>query len=168
MKVIAKSRNGKMLKIGEDEKSAKWYFLADPVIKFVEGNIEVGSEVTIKYEQSGGKSIITYITKGEGISTETPPKDSKPTCEICGKELKDSKYKKCYSCQYLNKNEENSNTPTEYIDTSISKDELIKREAVAHATSRVMIGLQGHINPNNVSTIYTTVYNIILKLVENK
>jgi len=167
MKVIAIMRTGKMLKIGTNENDATWYFLADPVVNFVKDNISNGDEVTIKYDRSGGKSTITYITKGKGESQQTTPKESPPqgvqpelkfVCEECGKPLKDDRYKKCYTC--------NQKNPAKVAVTS--KDELIKREAVAHATSRVMIGLQGHIEPKNVKDIFTEVYNTILGLVENK
>jgi len=107
-KIIAKSRNGKMLKIGTDEKDATWYFLAESVVKFVETGIKIGDEVTIKYNQSGGKATINYITKGKGESQQSKPASTETkstgfTCEECGAELKDGKYKKCYTCNQKKK-----------------------------------------------------------------
>jgi len=112
MKVIARTGTGNMLKIGKGEKDAEWYFLDAPVIQFVKNSIKNGDEVTIKYNKSGGKATITYITKGEGESQQTPKeeksvekKETGYKCSNCGTALKDNKYTKCYTCNQKAKND---------------------------------------------------------------
>lgn len=209
-KVIARTKNGKMLKIGTDEKDAKWYFLSDAVVEYVASGIKNGDEVTIKYEAKDGKSTINYITKGKGESQQskpTPTETKTPTytCEVCGKELKDDKYKKCYECnakkvsnpkettqpstkdepQYKcidcgarlkdNKYKKcytcNQKNPVKTYDSSptgTARDNLIKREAIGHMTSRSLISLQGHVDPDNIHEIIKKLYTTYLTLIDEK
>lgn len=106
MKIIAKSRNGKMLKIGTDEKSAKWYFLSDKVVEFVKTGINKGDEVEIETTKKNGKYTVNFIKKASATTSQPQePSNDVPTCEDCGKELKDAKYKKCYTCNQNSKEE---------------------------------------------------------------
>ena len=59
MKIIAKTSNGQMLKLGTGEKDAKWYFLAENVVKFA-ATIEVGEE-TLKEVQGGVAAFKPFI-----------------------------------------------------------------------------------------------------------
>ncbi len=102
MKVFAVMKGEKMLKIGTDDKSARWYFLTDKVREFVKKAIKKGDEVEIKHVSKNGDNYITFIEKSNG---ETKATDV-PTCEDCGRTLKDAKYKKCYTC-----NEKAKQTP---------------------------------------------------------
>ena len=78
MRVIAFSKNGAMLKIGEDEKTAKWYFLTDAVRDYVSKNIKRGDNVDIRYDTNDGKYTITYISKNGGATQpKTTTKSSK-------------------------------------------------------------------------------------------
>ena len=67
-----------MLKIGEDEKTAKWYFLTDAVRDYVSKNIKRGDNVDIRYDTNDGKYTITYISKNGGATQpKTTAKSSK-------------------------------------------------------------------------------------------
>lgn len=82
MKIIAKSKNGKMLKIGDDDKTAKWLFMTEPVQDFVNKNtIVVGDEVEFQQENKNGSFTITNITKkGQvGSGTSAPNKVASKT-----------------------------------------------------------------------------------------
>ena len=171
MIVIAKSRSGQMVKVGENEADSKWYGLSTKVATFVKTGIEIGDKVTIKSEEDAGKNIITFISKDSKTTTTKkyiptkstpPPTEEPPTgfiCSECGVALKDNKYSTCYACSLKLKDKVNK-SPEEH-----DKQDSIKRQAVAHATSRVLISLQGHIDPNNVNTIFNTIYDNILKKV---
>lgn len=114
MKIVAISRNQDMVKIGANESTAKWYFLSAPVEKFIKsGGIKRGDEVNFKAEkQSKGQTII-FIKKGAGeAQPDEPTATNVPTCEVCGKQLKDAKYKKCYIC-----NKKAKETPKEEHET---------------------------------------------------
>jgi len=159
MKVFAVSRNGKMLKLGNDDKSAKWYFLSNKVVDFVKGNIKVGEEVSIQYDENGGKYTINYITKGKEEPKQTIKSEPQYKCKECGTPLKDGKYEKCYEC---NKKELQI---TNNLTKSTSTNESIKRQAIGHMTSRTLSALQGPINPDNEEIIVEKIYKKFQKLV---
>lgn len=75
MKIIAKSKNGKMLKIGESEESCKWYFIAENVLKFA-SSLNVKETVNIKHEQRNGKLYLTFISKGDAPAPSSKPSGS--------------------------------------------------------------------------------------------
>jgi hypothetical protein len=75
MKIVAKSKNGKMLKIGEDEKTAKWFFMTESVQGFVEKTaIVVGDEVDFQQENKNGSFTITNIVKKGQSGSAAPAK----------------------------------------------------------------------------------------------
>ena len=51
---------------------------------------------------------------------------------------------------------------------STDVQDSIKRQATAHATSRVLIALQGHVTPDNWESLSTKIYNHLLKLINNE
>ncbi len=139
-----------------------WTVCSKKVYDFVKANFKEGDNVTPTFgsEEKDGMKYVTLVKKGGAPApAKTSADDGKPKCKACGYPLKDDKYEKCYKCNQKNP----APKSTKGKDT-----DLIKREAVAHATSRVMIGMQGHVDPNNVKDIFTEVYQIILDLVEGK
>ena len=66
-KVNRVSKNGKMLELIDDKGAKDWYFLAQPVIAYVQNNIKVNDEVDVKTEESGDETTITFITKKGGV-----------------------------------------------------------------------------------------------------
>jgi hypothetical protein len=165
-KVLGKGTDGKTIKITSADDGEKWYALSSKVQSFVKTGINVGDSVDFKVTDDNGIEVISFISKTPITEKFTPKKIVKKvseyTCNECGAPLKDNKYSTCYTCSMKLKKEVN-NSPEEK-----SRQESIQRQAVAHATSRVLIALQGHIDPNNVLDIYNTVYDNILNKVENK
>lgn len=148
-KIVAFGRQGKMVKVEHKDGKMDWFFLSDKVLSFIK-NFNIGDEVEFRSEEQKGNKIMTFITKSSGgnISVESPisPKSSfipKPSPQNTnfgfGGEFQKSK------------------TPEERND--------IRRQAVLHATSRVLIGLQGTFDINTFPEISTTIYNHFLKLV---
>ena len=168
MKYITAYKKGKkaLLKIKLDDGSDKWMETTDAVLNFAKKNFDENDEVNVEYTEKNGKYKASRVTS-PGKASKKAPEDStvKNVCEDCGKELKDDRYTKCYSCNKKAPKEEKTSKKTT---NTTDKDELIKREAIAHATSRVMIGLQGQIDVNNCTDIFETIYNNILKLVDNE
>lgn len=61
----------------------------------VVANINKGDEVVVEFDKRGEARYASKIVKpGESVEE----KSSGAVCEVCGKALKDSKYKKCYDC----------------------------------------------------------------------
>jgi len=145
---------------GNGEKT--WTVCSKKVYDFVKANFKEGDYVSPTFgdKEQDGMKYVTLVKKGaQGAPAKTAADDGKPKCEDCGYPLKDAKYKKCYKC--------NQKDPAPKV-TKGKDTDLIKREAVAHATSRVMIGLQGQYDINNVKDVYEQVYKFILDLVEGK
>jgi hypothetical protein len=76
-----------------------WYNLNDPVIPYLE-KMNKGDEVIVTFEKKG---VSRYVSKLVIAGAEAPKEEAKTSstgfaCEICGKELKDGKFKKCYMC----------------------------------------------------------------------
>jgi hypothetical protein len=79
MKVLARSKQGNMLKIEDATrpKGYQWYFLDPTILKFAE-SINNGDDIEIKSEDKAGQLTITYVTKtGTAAVTSTP--STKPT-----------------------------------------------------------------------------------------
>jgi len=195
-----KTVGAKNAMIALDENGKKvWYHTYQKVYEGAKQYLKEGDEVEIKLaeEEKGGLKVITFIKKiGQSTPKPQPSNTGKPTCEDCGAELKDSKYKKCWKCNQKAQNDTtvknlSSDTPkcTEcgkaLKDSKYTKcfacnqknlvkkedsfdGELSKRQTVAHATSRVLIALQGQLDLNNVTAAYSTIYNHILELIDKK
>ncbi len=145
MKIWNISKNNKMYFIGDvekkedvkgDQKEARWYLItakiADEAKKF-----KVGDDVDIKSSLQGSSFYLNFIGKiGTGPKTETPPGGGASSASS-GKEKK-----------YWGKSPEERND--------------IKRQAIAHATSRV---LQGAVTPDNVIELIEKVYKKFVELV---
>lgn len=98
-RVVRISRNKDMYKIGVDEVSSIWYFLTEAVQAYAATiNVVVGDTVTFDSNLEGGKNVIAKVNKGAATGTSSGGGTSTYTCESCGASLKDSKYKKCYTC----------------------------------------------------------------------
>jgi len=92
-KIICKKSDNKAFKLGEN-----WYNLNDNVIPYLE-KMNKGDEVIVTFEKKG---VSRYVSKLINVA-EAPVEEKKKsstgyTCEVCGKELKDGKFKKCYTC----------------------------------------------------------------------
>ena len=145
MKIIKIGKTRKYFQIadqGQDEKTADWYTVSDNLLQYTK-DMKEGDEVSIKFETRPGyngsiTNFLTYIVKG----SQSVPINTSTT---------HSGAQKSYG-----------------YDKSSEVQDSIKRQATAHATSRVLIALQGHVTPDNFEVLSTKVYNHILKLINNE
>jgi len=148
MKFLAHSKNGLMLKMEDttNPKGYEWYFIAPDLMEFAK-TIEKEADLNLKIENKNQGLTITamqIIKKGEVVN-DFKPKDVEFKCAKCGAKLKDDTYKTCYTCSMELRNQL-ANSPEEK-----EKQEVSKRQTVAHAVSRALIALQGHVDPNNIN-----------------
>jgi len=161
IKVAAKKT---MLKVAIDGQE-KWATCTPQVLGFAKNTFKGGEEVDIQSEATGEVGLhITRISKagqGGGVTTSTPSTTGKPTCKDCGKELKDAKYEKCYTC--------NKNNPAPKSGGSYGKSPevqaSIKRQAIGHMVSRTLIALTGQIDRNSVIEVMEVLYKKYQELV---
>ncbi len=82
-----------------------WAKTTKAVYEYALKNFKEGEECEFEYTEKNDSYFINRILKkGSGTTTkktETKP-SSKAKCKDCGKELKDSKYEKCYTCNQKN------------------------------------------------------------------
>jgi len=94
-KILAKKGDNKAFKLDD----GNWYNLNDLVIPYLE-KMSKGDEVVVTFEKKG---VSRYVSKLVGAgAAETPKTETTSStgfaCEVCGKELKDGKFKKCFMC----------------------------------------------------------------------
>jgi len=109
--LVAYQNKGKnLIKIGLDDGKEKWATTSAEVYDYAKKNFtskeEVEYDMTVK---NGQYHIEAIYKKGQKGKTVAPKEEvERPTltkgfkCEECGKELKDGKYKKCYTCNKKN------------------------------------------------------------------
>lgn len=140
----------RMIKVYTDDtdKTGTWYSCSDAVYGFVDKNFKEGDSVALQTD----KDIVVKVTKGEGAvqETQTTPKF---VCEDCGKELKDDKYKKCYTC---NKKAPKTSTGGAYKSPEVQ--ESIRKQAIGNMTSRSLISLQGQVDVNAIHEVIKALY----------
>jgi len=123
VKINAKNTKGNAF-YGDD---GQWYNVFDAKVKEDYDKIAKLEVVEIEYELKDGRKIVSKIKKVDGNTTSNSTQNtnttkteevSKPAtgfkCEVCGKELKDGKFKKCFVCNKngATKKEEPKPTPT--------------------------------------------------------
>lgn len=156
MKIVKRSQNGKMLKIGEDLENSTWYFMTPKVMEFVNKkngeefvNFNVGDEVTIKDEDKNGSKTITFIEKGKGGAHEGPKAASSSSAP------KGTVIKTGSEAPYEKK----------YYGKSIEERMDIKRQAIGNMVSRSLIGLQGHVDLKNIEETIEKLYKKYTEMV---
>jgi hypothetical protein len=155
-----------LVKIAMDDGKERWmetskavYGFAKKALKGSEKGGYKGDEVKVTYTEENGKYNCTRIEKiGGSSASKSATTDGKPKCSDCGKELKDDKYKKCYTC-----NKKNPSPKT--TDRTSAVNESIKRQAIGHMTSRSLVALQGTLDPNTIQDIIRTLYKLYTELV---
>ncbi len=169
MKLFSKSTNGKMLKIGETPQNANFYFMTDAV-KAVVDNFKMGDEVVIQTKSENGYEWITSLSK-PGVPL--PPAPTKPVAQTqpittgakpdVGVTPQKTGYlpKEEWIAQQKAKGLWKENPVDKGSDTNAS----IKRQAIAHATSRTMIGMQHLITETNIEEVMERVYKKYQELV---
>lgn len=140
MKLIKKGTAGKMVLIGEDSKSAKWYVIGENVQKFISGYNE-NDPISIRSEKVNGKDVLTFISKGGNGSL--PSAASQPESRL-GEDKPVGKSAYTPTTKSYTKSPEEQNT--------------IKRQAIMHAVSRSLNALQGFVNLDNIEEVTTKLY----------
>jgi len=94
-KILAKKGDNKAFKLDD----GNWYNLNDPVIPYLE-KMNKGDEVLVTFEKKGVSRYVSKLTTGkvETPNTETKTSTTGFACEVCGAELKDGRFKKCFMC----------------------------------------------------------------------
>lgn len=190
MKLFIKSPNGRMIKVGETAEKAKFYFLTDAV-KPKMGQFNIGDEVTISTMSENGADFCTDIVKGSaGITAPTPtPVVSKPAStpavvapvapvkqvstgstasngnNFTPVAKKPFLPKEEWIAQQKAEGKWNADAPKTSYSKSPEEQNTIKRQAIAHATSRAMIGMQHLIDGNNIEEVMERVYKKFQELV---
>jgi hypothetical protein len=93
-KIICKKSDNKAFKLGEN-----WYNLNDNVIPYLE-KMNKGDEVVVTFEKKGVSRYVSKLVSANAVA-ETKTETTSSTgfvCEVCGKGLKDGKFKKCFMC----------------------------------------------------------------------
>ena len=132
-----------MVKYSEDG-SELWVFCSSQVKNFAKENFKEGEEVEFEIEEKDGQQWIKGYIKKVGtneVGNSSPSTDKESTSK---------------------------NITSYYGKHDRSVQESIKRQAVAHATSRVMICLQGQVDRNDCIEIYNTLYDAILTKVNGQ
>jgi len=141
-KIICKKSDNKAFKLSD----GNWYNLNDPVIPYLE-KMAKGDEITVIYEKKGTSRYVSKLT-GAG-AVETPKAETTSStgfaCEVCGKELKDGTFQKCFMCNKkgLTKKESASTagtTATKYDNPE--KTASIQRGNALNAAAAVASGQQ--------------------------
>lgn len=164
MKYLIAYKNDKgkyLIKIGLDDGKEKWATTSEAVYTYAKANFKAKEDVEYEMTDKNGQYNVTKIMKkGQKSVTKTEPvkteseKSSEFKCEVCGKELKDGKYKKCFVCNKKNptpKTDTTAKTTTytggqrDAVGQSIEKQAMMKASADAVATA-----MQGQINDIDV------------------
>lgn len=92
-KIICKKSDNKAFKLGDN-----WYNLNDNVVEVL-AKLNKGDEVVVTYEKKGVSRYVSKLVSAKEAPKEEPKKSTTGySCEICGKELKTGKFKKCFMC----------------------------------------------------------------------
>lgn len=167
-KAAAKKVMIRFLELGG--KTGVWTSCSQAVKDYASKNFKSGDEVHVQYEDGENNMLhVSRIEKGAGsdvkggatASSASTTNTGKPTCSDCGVEVKDAKYTKCYACNQKNPASKSKGASGR----SPEVNESIKRQAIGHMTSRSLIALQGHVDPNNLAGIAETLYKKFQELV---
>jgi hypothetical protein len=88
-----KAKNGKGFLLNGYEE----WFNADEKAELILAKIDEGTEVEVTFFKKGVNRIVTLIKIVGGAMSEAKT-EAGFKCEVCGKELKDGKFKKCFMC----------------------------------------------------------------------
>lgn len=162
--LVAYTKGSKnLLKIGMDDGTEKWATTTAEVVAYAKANFKPEEEAKFEMTEKNGQYHVTRVLKpGESASAPaSTTSDGKPKCSDCGKELKDSKYKKCYECNKKNTAPKESksgsyNSPEEQT----RKNKLGIMSASAQAVATAMQGQLG--DASALADMIITVYEKLL------
>jgi hypothetical protein len=94
LKILAKKSDNKAFKGSDDS----WYNLNDNVIPYLE-KMNKGDEILVTYEKKGVSRYVSKLTSATAVEQKTETASSTGfACGVCGKEMKDGKFKVCFVC----------------------------------------------------------------------
>ena len=161
-KVAYKKGKKLLLKIDTQDKTdnpVKWMNTTEAVYNYVKSNFEEDDEIGIEYTKKGQLFHVVRVNKDgkssekdeEAVTTEPADntkeetktsikEDGKFYCEDCGKELKDDKYKNCYTCNQKNPSK------GKYSQRSPEVQASIKMQVAYKAAAEAMLVFTGTIS----------------------
>jgi len=163
MKFIKAAKTKKMLQVEIDGKE-EWTNTNENVYNFAKSKFKNGDEIELQYSEQDGMKFVTRITGSGGASTEketSSSPESKYTCEDCGVSLKDSKYKKCYTCNQ--KNPSPKAEKSNYYAKSPEDKEQIKRLSVLSSAAKAAQVVQGQVDVNALADYVLNLYDAFYK-----
>jgi DNA-directed RNA polymerase subunit RPC12/RpoP len=92
--IACKKTDNKAFKGKEDE---NWYNINNDVIPVLE-KLSKNDEIMVTYEQKGVVRQVSKIVTANVVQAPITNPGSGYKCSVCGKELKDGNYKKCFEC----------------------------------------------------------------------
>lgn len=109
-KILAKKGDNKAFKLDD----GNWYNLNDNVVPYLE-KMNKGSEVIVTFEKKGVSRYVSKLTVAGTVEASQVETTSTTgfICEVCGKELKDGKFKKCFMCNKSGATKKETSAPTE-------------------------------------------------------
>jgi len=152
MKYFNVSPNGEMIKVGEDKKTAIWYYLGSFKSQINVNTLKENDFVTIKFEKRGGSNFLTAFSLGENV-------------------IKEQKQETTTEVKTQTENKQEPDTQTEKVpddDKWLAKDLRIQRQAIGKMTAKALIALQGIITVENVIDLIDKIYNKFREKVEGK
>ena len=164
-KIVRKAKKTPMLRIGEDMKNSKWYYLSDNVIKYVydkitDEDIEQGVYVkNMKVEKKSGRSVITFleIEKSADMDFNVDP-DEDPDIEVEEIELP------------TEEKEEKKEYRKSFSRPKVERVEIIA-QAIGHMTSRVVAQIASNYEVDDLNEVISKVYgyfaDAIKEFIEN-
>jgi hypothetical protein len=143
-KILAKKGDNKAFKLDD----SNWYNLNDNVIPYLE-KMSKGDEVVVTFEKKGVSRYVSKLTTAKAETLKTEPKESSTgfACEVCGKELKDGRFKKCFVCNKKNPTPQGERKGKSSYDNP-EKTAQIQRGNALNAAAAVVSGC----NLNNPQT----------------
>lgn len=147
MQFFSISPNKQMIRVGENTKTAKWYYLTPETP--LDG-INPGDEVTIKSERRGANNYLTFLAKGEVEAPKNESKKEEKPEEKSDVEVKESSKEE--------KEPEKKDNDIK-IETKIEKVSDNVNVEIGKMVSESLIALQEEVTANNVCDLIDKLYN---------
>ena len=149
MKLLLISPNRKQIKIGDEIKTASWYYTTDSIS--IEG-LEVGDEVSFAYDLRGTRQCLTFLAKG---TVEVPQEHKQQPKVAKSQNVAQKTYNKTST----------TNDKTSRQDW-IDKDMRIQRQSIGKMTAEAIKPLEGILTTENIVQIIGEVYDAFKQKVE--
>ena len=165
------SDKGKCLVKLDIDGKEKWATTSEDVVNYAKSNFQKNEEIDADYTERHGQYHVTSLRKKGATKTSAPvasaTPSSAPTCSVCGKALKDAKYKKCYDCNKKPSTDAPASSPSTPTGNGGQRDTVgksIERQAMMKASAdAVATAMQGQISDVDVLvTMIISVYDRLL------